>query len=154
MSYVKPVRQRTSRTSRSRIWPDGDLNTAAEVWKPVKRYRKINFFQTDADSCGRLLHQESTGRIQIYRTRKSRRRVLTPHHKMSSRHRQRSWKSDSRQWKWRRCPLSQRQNTFRRGQCRNRQSSETTEPRTRQPRLGERVYPTPLPMPPLTTSLP
>ena len=34
MSYVNPVRQRTSKTSRSRIGQDGDLNPAAEGVEP------------------------------------------------------------------------------------------------------------------------
>ena len=57
--------------------------------------------------------------------------------------------SDSQQWNWKQhlfLPVLE-------PMSKPTQLSETTEPRAKQPRIGERVYPSPLPMPIPSTPL-
>ena len=111
-------------------WPDGDLNPTAEgVERPAKKHRKINFLHVD--SCGRLLHPGVDEKHPDPRNDHVVQTLADVSITASS---------------------GIGNNVFfflpvLEPVSKSTQHIETTEPRAKQPRIEERVYPSPLPMP-------
>ena len=108
--------------------------------RPVKRFQKTNLFQTGADLYGRLLHPRDEHVTQAPAD-------ATPQHELPTSMEQLEVRQPTVELET--TPMCQCQKPV----SRPTESCETTEPRAKQPRLGERVYPTPLPMPIPSTPL-